>query len=331
MAKYRFIEIKDNDLWDTFVEESPQGTIFSLSHYLEAMGRKYERFFICKGNEIKAALCYIKTNDGRACELDELVIYNGLMFKVEPTKKDIKGLLERFTITEIVIEELSQRLKKIELALAPQFEDLRPFLWHNYHLPTPENKFEIDLRYTSYIDISDLREVIDEEETLLFKNLDTLRQRNIREARKNGPITEIGDEVDLFIKFYSDLLESEGGQSFQEKTTRMSALVRSLLENDKAFMVFVRDPQGKINYIVITCFDSKRGYYLFGSGDIYSKCRYKGTIGFWDSFKILARDYGICQIDMEGVNSPKRGWFKLSFGGELKPYFQVYKNKVISP
>ena len=36
---------------------------------------------------------------------------------------------------------------------------------------------------------------------------------------------------------------------------------------------------------------------------------------------------GVSQIDMEGVNSPERGKFKLGFGGILKPYYHISKNK----
>ena len=32
----------------------------------------------------------------------------------------------------------------------------------------------------------------------------------------------------------------------------------------------------------------------------------------------------INEIDLEGVNSPLRGSFKLSFGGNLKNYYQLY-------
>ena len=31
----------------------------------------------------------------------------------------------------------------------------------------------------------------------------------------------------------------------------------------------------------------------------------------------------INSIDLEGVNSPNRGWFKLSLGGELNPYYKI--------
>jgi hypothetical protein len=36
----------------------------------------------------------------------------------------------------------------------------------------------------------------------------------------------------------------------------------------------------------------------------------------------LAQD-GKKEVDLEGVNSPHRGWFKLSFGGTLESYWQV--------
>ena len=37
----------------------------------------------------------------------------------------------------------------------------------------------------------------------------------------------------------------------------------------------------------------------------------------------LANRTKIGEVDMEGVNSPQRGWFKLGFGGNLLPYYQI--------
>ena len=48
------------------------------------------------------------------------------------------------------------------------------------------------------------------------------------------------------------------------------------------------------------------------------------TKSYFTSFEDIGN---IKIVDMEGVNSPQRGWFKLSFGGNLKKYFQVKKNK----
>ena len=39
-------------------------------------------------------------------------------------------------------------------------------------------------------------------------------------------------------------------------------------------------------------------------------------------FKKLSK-IGIDTVDMEGINSPNRGWFKQSFGGIIKQYFEI--------
>ena len=66
--------------------------------------------------------------------------------------------------------------------------DARPFLWHNYHSSDPNHKFITDLRYTSYLAIGgELSQGnTNEEETEIFKNMETPRRYNVREARKAG-------------------------------------------------------------------------------------------------------------------------------------------------
>ena len=210
------------------------------------------------------------------------------------------------------------------MALAPQFEDLRPFLWHNYHSTNIKDKFSVDLRYTSYIDLSEFTEENKLEEMQLFNNLEPLRRRNIKEARKNGASITTGLEIELFLDFYCRLMLSQGEDTPGDKLKRMGNLIFELIENRQAQMFLVKNSQNRIIYITVFCYDSKRAYYLFGAGDLEAKERYKGTIAFWDAFRILNEDYGIKQVDFEGVNSPQRGWFKLSFGGTLLPYYQVY-------
>ena len=55
------------------------------------------------------------------------------------------------------------------------------------------------------------------------------------------------------------------------------------------------------------------------------KYRYSaaGTYGLFQSMNNLA-EIGYSQIDLEGVNSPERGHFKLSFGGSLDQYYELH-------
>ena len=51
---------------------------------------------------------------------------------------------------------------------------------------------------------------------------------------------------------------------------------------------------------------------MFGASDPALRNSPTGTAVLWDAFSELAK-VGVKKIDLEGVNSPKRGWFKLSF------------------
>lgn len=322
--KYSINEVTDYNKWDSLVNESPQGTVFSLHPYLQASGNTFKLFEIKKGNQLRAGLSIVLNNDETSCKLDDLVIYNGLFFLSDKNQKKTKGYFERFEITEFIINELTSLYNDIELALSPFFEDIRPFLWHNYHSPLTNTKFKIDVRYTSYLDISEFKKDKPDEDYLLFKNLETLRQRNIREARQTQGIHVVADSnVSVLLNYYQKLMLSQNKRVTQTTLDRMQELIVSLLKNKMAIQTLTKNNHGEILYSTLFCFDHKRAYYLFGAGNPQNTDRFKGTITFWDSFKILNQKFNISEVDLEGVNSPQRGWFKLSLGGNLKPYYHV--------
>ena len=49
---------------------------------------------------------------------------------------------------------LVSRYDKLFLSLDPSFTDLRPFQWYNYNTNLP--KFEISIKYTSTLNLSEL-------------------------------------------------------------------------------------------------------------------------------------------------------------------------------
>ena len=66
-------------------------------------------------------------------------------------------------------------------------------------------------------------------------------------------------------------------------------------------------------------------YYLFGANDPDMRNQHTGTAVIWDSFHILS-EMNINTVDLEGINSPNRGWFKTSFGGRIIPYYKITKS-----
>jgi len=258
--------------------------------------------------------------------VDDLVIYSGILFEDGSVQKSSKSTLERFEISSFIIEELDKLYKHIEFVLSPYVEDIRAFLWHNYHSSKDSDKYSVSIRYTSYLDISSLSDFSKEEDSEIFKNLETLRQRNIREARKKEAYTLVINEVELFILYYKKLMLSQDQSVSMEKLLNMKYLIITLIDKKKAKMYVSKNSQNEIQYITIFAWDKFRAYYLFGAPNPNASERYRGTISFWDAFIDLAKD-GVTIVDMEGVNSPQRGWFKLSFGGALRTYFHLTKHK----
>jgi hypothetical protein len=324
-SKFSWQLVTDTAEWDRLVGQSPQGTLFSERIYLDLAEAAYEIYLIRQGKQTKAGVCIIRSPDGSGCCLDDLVIHNGIMFLPDETKKPVRQRFERFELTEFVIAELNRSCGHVELALAPQFEDLRPFLWHNFHDSEARNRFLVDLRYTTYLDISGLAAADDDETSAPFRTMDTLRQRHVRDAGKKGGSVRISGDGAALVDYYHALMIRQGAPAEQEKLTRMRNLVDGLEEAGRGAIYEVLNADGIIVYVVVYGWDSKRAYYLFGAGHPEISESWQGTLAHWGAFKDMAKRVGIREVDLEGVNSPKRGWFKLGFGGELRPYYQVTK------
>ena len=55
---------------------------------------------------------------------------------------------------------------------------------------------------------------------------------------------------------------------------------------------------------------SQKAYYFAGAGDNNYKQNRTGTAALWNSFFLL-KNSGFQILDLEGVNSPSRGWYKI--------------------
>lgn len=321
--RIRIVRGVDRSSWDRLVASSPEATAFARSSYLDACGRSWEGAFAMKGDSVRAAVLLLPTTDGLDLELDDLVVYGGVMHAAElHALPDGSGILERFRATEAVSAWLADNFRNVSIACSPALEDLRPFLWHAYH-GAPSERFTADLRYTSFLELPPPG--LPEEESPLWKGMDGLRRRNIREGRNAGAVVEEEACAEEFASLYRGLMAGQGCEPSEAKLERMRSLVGSLTDSGLAVQTTCRSREGSLLYTCVFLLDGERAVYLFGAGPVESKERYQGTLCFWESFRRLASLHGIRTIDMEGVNSPRRGAFKTSFGGRIHSYFEIHR------
>ena len=329
-SKLSLIPVTEKDSWDELVRSSAQGSLFSERFYLAAVGGNRHYYFVKQGTgtEIKAGVVVVVSEDDRTCELDDLVVYGGILFDLDPKRQMVKRRYDEFQIVEFVIEQFSKIYDSVEFQLSPQFGDMRPFQWYRYH-GDYRYKFTLNLRYTSLVDISSLQEFIDNEENSpCFKNMETVRRYSVRQARQKGGRVTQAKNGDQLIDFYQLLMERQGESRSSIKLLSMKNVINTLLKMDRGSVYHVLNSAKEVVYAVCYGWDSKRAYYLFGAGHPEVSEPWQGTLAHWEAFKDIAQRLSISEVDMEGVNSPQRGWFKLGFGGNLAPYYHVFKKNL---
>ena len=320
-TEYTFVETLADEKWDKFVENSSNGTIFSNSVYLKACGVNYKLFYCYKKEELRAAVSVIEDVKGESLVLDDLVIYNGIMYN-KPTNKQnhAQQFSEQFKIQEFIANELTKLYKNIELNLHPSIVDIRAILWVNYGTELP--KYQPDIRYTSYIDISDFKTSKKLEDISIYNKASTSRRQQIRYAIKKEYKTKIISDVSLLIEFYKKTMDRQDIDVENEKLQKMEKLVSGLLGQNMAKIYASYDEQNELGSIALFGWDNKRAYYIFGANDPAKRDGHSGTNVLWEAFYDLSK-MGIDEVDLEGINSPHRGWFKLSFGGDILPYYEI--------
>ena len=90
----------------------------------------------------------------------------------------------------------------------------------------------------------------------------------------------------------------------------------------KSFVIF---DQKKPIWASFFALDEKRVYHLFGATN--PKFRYTNVAsqGFYQSICYLNQELKYQELDVFGINSPKRGFHKLSWRAKIVPYYQIHK------
>ncbi len=311
--------------WDQILENLDQSTFFCKSYFLKSLGSKFHLWKILQGKEIKAGVCLNVDDTEKKSIENEFVIHNGIFFKLDQNRVITKKREDEFQITSFIIENLVKQYDTIFLSLDPSIVDIRPFQWFNYKKNAP--KFKIEIKYTSILDLSNLRKNESVENSTIFENLEPVRRYSVRQAIKEEAKVKFVKDKEMFLDLYKNLLIKIDPKNYENKINIVSKIIESVLKKNKGIIVNTEDKDKNLLYSVFCGWDNNKAYYIFGVGSEENKKSWQGTIGQWSLFRYIVENTEIDKFDFEGVNSPQRGWFKLGFGGKLVPYYQLNYEK----
>lgn len=309
MADYKIILSENNDNWDKFQDDSSEGSVYLYSNYINSLNIDNEKIYLKDNENNLLASAVIFKNFNRI----PYSMYQGISianFNLGNQKETAK----RFLIISEFIRLILINYDKVFFTLSPNFYDLRPFQWINFH---EENKpkFKFNLRYTAIIYL-DKFENYDHYLTTIRNN----RKRNLKQADKYKLIVAESKDIELFMGLYKKTFER------QNIEVPNLDLVKSIIDNSIKFnygrMTICFDDKDKAHSGIVTLTDKTKAFYAFGASDpIYRKSN-SFTLLMAESIK-KAFDLKLKQFDMCGANSPNRGDFKLSFNANLVQYFEA--------
>ena len=307
----------DDKKWDEVVNSSPQKNIFFKSFFLKSFKNNIIKKIIYKGSEPKACVTLITDKKKNIVEND-IIIHSGIIFSKDFLENNASTNIEKYKLTEFFVNYLSQNFKKILFNTAPGIDDIRPFLWLNYG--KKKNIFNVYPKYTLHLNLKNLSNKLEGND--VCQKMSTLRRRLIREGirKKNKFVFLKG--VDFLIKSYKAYMKVQNAKFPKDKFVKMRNLLKNLEDNNNLLIQVSYNNDGSDGYILSFAIDGDKSYYLYGCPLSKKVDNHLGSYSFWNMFLKL-KEKKINVVDFEGINSPSRGLFKQSFGGDHKMYFEI--------
>ena len=209
---------------------------------------------------------------------------------------------------------------KIDFISDLNLKDLRPFLYYNFE--KKKNLFQIaNIKYTSIINIKNLNSK--NEFKNFYDNL-SVRVRQQYKISVNSGKYKFYENLDK--KAFFEIINLTFQRQRKKPDFNLDKRFNILKQYNKLGLVRMFCVEDKNSIKSFTVFSSIKDHsiYLHGGRVGDHKNDHSLIFNMLKSFFALSKD-GICSVDLEGINSPKRAFNKLGYGGEINPYYHLRK------
>jgi hypothetical protein len=304
--------ITDAAAWDGFVAGSPQGSVFCRTGFLDALDRPYELWRF-GADAWQAAAILFREPDGRIATAPlPFTMYQGVLLDGDITAMPThRRVLETLGRVQGVLDGLED-LRSLSFCLHPELIDLRAFSWFHYDLPEL-GQFRLDLRYTGLIPLDP-----DRGRDGFLDRCTTLRRRDCRKAASRFTVEASGD-VGLLDALHGATFARQGVARSERERSLLRSIAAAAIDGGFGELLVARAADGRAAGAVLFLFDDRAAYYLIGANDPDFRASGASTLLFVaGAERAMAR--GARMVDVVGMNSPRRGDFKASFGAVPAPY-----------
>jgi hypothetical protein len=290
--------------WDDFVRQSPQGTLFHTTLWLDAAGLPYRLLGCFRGNDLHGGFALSLVGDRAAGRPHpSLTPYLGIMYP-PPRAKYVTEISHHKEIGIAFAKFIKNEFDFLELTFSPEVIDLQPFIWQG---------FEVDLHYTYRLSLESLEAVLD--------NMDAPRRRNLLNAEKQGVQVEVGDNFAQILRLREMTFKRQGMAASDGSAA--IAFESALRHAGHCQGFLARSKEGEPLGGVWIAWDDKRAYYLLGGFDRSAQSNNAVALAMWRAIQFTALDLKLPEFDFEGSMIPTIERFFRKFGGKITPNYTI--------
>jgi len=306
----RYINKEEFDKWDGFVEQSPQGTLFSKSRWLNAICDQFKILIVEENHQIVGGIA-LPFIHGKFYRDPKLTPQLGVLLGNPKNKAKYSKVISKETkVISLLLEELP-KFRQFDYNFSYNFTNFLPFIWKG---------FNTSVRYT-YV----LEELKDLEKIHSDFQYDV--KYEINKAMKNN----IKIVTDLSIEQFYEVNK----KTFKRQGMEMPYSLDFLRNLDKKLstencrkMFFGVDENNSVIAATYIVYDAKCAYYLMGGSNPEHRNSGVQTLLLWESIKFASQVSKKFDFEGSSVESIERYFRK--FGGQQKIIHNVSKSDFIT-
>jgi len=296
--------------WNTLIERSPQGTIFHTTTWLSSFeGYQFKVITCIYRNNIVGGipLPYLKRFGVKFAVNPPLTPYLGIAFE-ESDRKYTNRLAFQKRVSKAIISRLANFAPYFDYSFNYNFTDTQPFIWKGYFV-TP--------RYTYILNLEETTDT-------LMENMEKDTRNRIVKALKYS--LEFTDSSPAEMAKLIHLTYSRKNKEMPYSEETFEKFFKVFFGN-KCMVAKVVKHGDELLAGGAFVYDSKRAYYLVGGVNTESVYSGMGPLAIWNLIT-SAKSKGLKEFDFEGSMGQEIERFFRGFGGNLTPYYSIYKNNI---
>jgi hypothetical protein len=312
MSELIFQQSNNKEAWDDFVSNSPQGTVFNNTTLLDSIGISYSIYYVKNVNKVVAGICVLETEGGGINKNIPYFQYCGnILYNSNGSNNNIARELRYSTF---LIENIVSLYGEGYFVNSPNFKDIRPFLWHNYH-SIDSDKFSNSVNYTAILNLSNITDF-----SSYIDQIRRSRRREYDKALKNGMSCQKSEDINILDYLHKKTFSRQGIDRSEKSVDYLVKITKAALNTGQGEMFVCFNNNNNPCSAYLYLMDRTTGYSMFGATDPEYRNTGCYTLVTLECIK-RCYDQGLKYWDFLGVNSPDRGDYKISFNPDLVPFY----------